>query len=153
MERHKQRKTFWLISTLILFSVVCGVIWTQYNSRTVDQSDYAVESSSSVNKPLDGRTENSAPHEQENIPAYEMQTVKAGTSFTSRFGFSVYISGSNSEMMHANIFITLENQKDRNYRKVGVGEPIKINHNNSNFVIEINNIKDDLVDLTIRQNA
>jgi hypothetical protein len=128
------------------------VIWTQYNSRTADQSGSEIGSSSSVNSPQ-GEIDKSTPDDIESMPKLEQQTIKAGTSFTSRFGFIVYISGSDSELMHANIFITLENQKDRNYRKVKVGEEIKINHNNTSFLIEINNIQDGLVDLTIRQNA
>ncbi len=158
MDYCKKIKEHRLISIIILGGAVCGVTWMLYVNLMVEPRNLDIEKSSNENTELARETEklHSQPTsivETENKPDNEKKSLKEGTSFTSKFGFKVYISGADSELKHANIYITLENQKDRNHRNISIGEKIKINVENNNYSIEINNIRDHWVDLIIRKNA
>ena len=144
MDYFKKIKEHWLVSSVILCGVVWGMIWTLSDHRMVEPSNSEIEKLSSQSTGI---------LKTENKPNNEKKSLMAGTAFTSKFGFIVYISGSDNDLKHANIYITLKNQKNKNHNNVGVGERIKINHEDNSYSIEINNIRGDWVDLTIHKNA
>ena len=138
-------KEHWLISTIILGGIVCATIWTLSVNPMVEPRSSEMKNSKNENANLERNIESK--------PDNEKKSLQEGTSFTSKFGFMVYISGSDNDLKHADIYITLENQKDKNHRNVSIGQKIKINHEDNSYSIEINDIKDNLVDLIIRKNT
>jgi hypothetical protein len=157
MDYFKKIKEHRLISVIILCGAVFGATWMLYVNLMVEPRNLDIaksnENTKLVRETEKPRAQPSSIAKTENKTDDEKKSLMEGTSFTSKFGFMVYISGADNDLKHANIYITLENQKDRNLRNISIGEKIKIIVENNIYSIEINSIRGRWVDLIIRKNA
>lgn len=158
MDYLKKIKEHWMISAIILCGAVCVATWTLYVNLMVEPRNLEIEKPGIENTKLERGIEK-LPSQSTNIvktesqPDVEEKSLLEGTSFTCKFGFTVYISASDNDLKHANIYITLENQKDRNHRNVSIGKKIIVPHENATYSVEINDIRGDWVDLIIRKSS
>ncbi|WP_303723064.1 hypothetical protein [Malonomonas rubra] len=146
MSYSKKLKEHWLISAILLLGVVLGMTWLISVNQMGTKS--RIETSIEVSG-----TQSSDISKIDNNPNNETTVLKKGASFTSKFGFNIYISNSNDELKNAAFFISLKDQKDKNFRNIGIGQKVKIIYDNNSYSIEINDIRDSLVDITIRKDA
>ncbi len=160
MNYYKKIKEYWLISAIMVCGIVFGTTWMLSVNPMVDPRNFETEKSRDENTKPESEIEKlpSQPASSvntENKPDNEETSLMQGTSFTSKFGFMVYISNSDNDLKQASMYITLDNNKNKNknHKNVGIGEKIKINHADTNYSIEINDIRDNWVDLVIRKNV
>ena len=146
-------KKYWLLSVIVL----CGVAWGVVNLMVEPHDSKSVKSTNEILQ-LEAGTEKLPPQpsgivEVDHKADYERKSLMKGTAFDSSFGFNVYISDLNNDLKKAALYITFENQKDKNYRNVEVGRTIRIKQEEINYLIEIEDIKEEKIDILIHKEA